>query len=315
MYRPARQPINPRPEQRIMPQRITQIPQLPPRAPDTHKGDFGRILLVGGSRGMIGAPALAANAALRSGAGLVRLAVPRGIQPTVAALAPCATSLPLAENEKGLITRSATKEVLNALTDNDVLALGPGLGCSNDLHTLVDRVVRDSALPMVIDADGLNNLAASPGSDLVLFANTVLTPHPGEMRRLWPRWFPTEELPASRIEQAQSLSERSGAVIVLKGAGTVVTDGDNTYVNTTGNPGMATGGAGDVLTGCLAALLALCGTTNFSVLDAAILATYVHGLAGDIAAAELTQTAMTATDLIDSLPRAWATLTPLAKNS
>ena len=293
-----------------MPKRITQIPKLPPRSPDAHKGDFGRVLIIGGSRGMIGAPALAANAALRSGAGLVRLAVPRGIQPTVASLAPCATSIPLAEDEKGLITRAAIKDVLAALTDNDVLALGPGLGCSNDLQTIIDHVVRDSALPMVIDADGLNNLAASPGSDLVLFANTVLTPHPGEMRRLWPRWFPTEELPTSRIEQAQLLAERSGTIVVLKGAGTIVTDGDSTYVNTTGNPGMATGGTGDVLTGCLAALLTLCCGTDFSPLDAAILATYVHGLAGDIAAAELTQTAMTATDLIDSLGAAWTTLTP-----
>jgi len=276
---------------------------LPPRAEDAHKGQFGRVLIVGGSRGMVGAPALTANAALRSGAGLVRMAVPKSIQLTTAGLTPCATSIPLAEDEKGLISSNAIHDILNALDENDSLALGPGLGQSGDLQLLVETIVKQYQKPLIIDADGLNNLTAIVGEDLQLTANTILTPHPGEMTRLWRAWF-REELPGDRTEQAEKLAQRCGAVVVLKGAGTVVADGKRTYINETGNPGMATGGSGDVLTGCIAALTAN-KTAGFDALTAAISSVYIHGRAGDLAAAVMTKTALTATDIIDFLGDAW----------
>lgn len=289
-----------------MSERITEIPKLPPRADDAHKGRFGRVLIVGGSRGMIGAPALTANAALRSGAGLVRIAVPESVQLTTAGLTPCAISIPLAEDEKGLISSRATHDILNAMDESDSLAFGPGLGQSNDLQLVVETIVKQYKKPLIIDADGLNNLTAIAGEDLQLTANTILTPHPGEMARLWRAWF-REEQPGDRTEQAEKLSQRCGAVVVLKGAGTVVTDGERTYVNETGNPGMATGGSGDVLTGCIAALTAN-KEAGFDTLTAAISGVYIHGRAGDLAAAVLTETALTATDIIEFLSDAWGSV-------
>jgi len=277
---------------------ITDIPQLPTRLRDGHKGDYGKILIIGGSRGMIGAPSLAAQAALRSGAGLVRIAVPESIQLSVAQLTPCATTIPLAEDEKGMLSRAGEVEISQALADIDVVALGPGLGLSNDLQGIVTKVVKDFVGPIVIDADGLNNLAAA--GVMQLTANTILTPHPGEMQRLWRACF-REKLPEQRQEQAEKLALRCGAVVALKGAGTVITDGKKTYINTTGNPGMATGGSGDVLTGCIAALAG----QGLSALNASILGVYAHGYAGDLAAKELSETAMTANDIIEYLGRAW----------
>lgn len=289
-----------------MTQRINTIPQLAPRATDAHKGDFGKVLIVGGSRGMIGAPSLAANAALRSGAGLVRVAIPETIQLTVAQLTPCATTIPL-EDDEGLISRRALNDIFNALEDNDTLALGPGLGQSNELAEIVQTVVSQCKKPLVIDADGLNNLAAAGGISLDLGSRAVLTPHPGEMRRLWRAYF-REEIPTNRTEQAEKLAQHTGAIVVLKGAGTVVTDGKSTYINETGNPGMATGGTGDVLTGCIAALLARQGDGAVTALDAAVLGVYVHGRAGDLAGAAMGQTALIATDLLDWLVQAWKIL-------
>ena len=291
-----------------MSERITDIPQLPPRPADGHKGLFGKVLVVGGSRGMVGAPALAGLAALRSGAGLVRIATPGSIQLTVAQLVPCATTLALPEDEKGRLSKAAVNEILNAIEDNDSVALGPGMGQSTALQELMMEVVRPCPLPMVIDADALNNLAAAGPEALQFTDNTVLTPHPGEMARLWRACF-REELPPQRLDQAEKLAQRCGAVVVLKGAGTVVTDGKRTYINETGNPGMATGGTGDVLTGCIAALLGQKAAARNDALSAAILGVYVHGRAGDLAAKKMGQTALIATDLIDSLAGAFAPFT------
>ena len=282
---------------------ITTIPQLKPRAVDAHKGFYGKVLVVGGSRGMIGAPSLAGNAALRSGAGLVRVATPGSIQLSVAQITPCATSISLAEDEKGLISRAAVGEILGALDDNDSVALGPGMGQSVALQEVMKEVVGRCHKPMVIDADGLNNLVGLVGGGLQLPENTVLTPHPGEMKRLWRAYF-REGLPVERVEQAEKLAERVGAVVVLKGAGTVVTDGARTYVNETGNPGMATGGMGDVLTGVIGALLAN-GADKLSALNASILGVYVHGRAGDQAAAVQGEVALMASDLLDWLGDGW----------
>lgn len=286
-----------------MSQRVSDIPRLPDRSRDAHKGDFGKVLVVAGSRGMSGAAALVANSALRSGAGLVRVATAWCVQLTVAQMAPCATTIGLAEDVDGMIGPEATGSILEVIGDNDVVALGPGLGRSVGLESLVQGIVERVELPMVIDADGLNNLAALGVGVLPLSSKTVLTPHPGEMGRLWSAWC-REPLPKDRVEQAEKLAQRSGAVVMLKGAGTVVADGLRTYTNETGNPGMATGGSGDVLTGCVAALVG----QGMDVFEAAVLGCFVHGRAGDIAAERLSQTALMASDIIDAMPAAWMSL-------
>ena len=177
------------------------------------------------------------------------------------------------------------------------------------MQTVVESVLNHCDRPIVIDADGLNNLAAAKrGKDLQLLQNTILTPHPGEMNRLWDAFF-REPLPPKRPDQAEKLAQRCGAVVVLKGAGTIVTDGKNTYVNKTGNPGMATAGSGDVLTGCIAALIARQGPAGtLSLLEAAVLGVFVHGRAGDLAATVLGETSVTAGDILDFLPDAWQSL-------
>jgi len=294
-----------------MAKQITEIPKLVPRKLDAHKGHFGRVLIIGGSGGMIGAPALAANAAFRSGAGLVRLAVPQQIQLATATLAPCATSIALADDENGNISRSALNEILKAMEDNDSVALGPGLAQSNELQTVVETIASGCTKPLVIYADGLNNLAAvlaGAGDPIKFPEKTVLTPHPGEMKRLWKACI-REEMPRERTEQAEQLARRLEVIVALKGAGTVVTDGRQTYLNETGNPGMATGGSGDVLTGMIAALLARQeGAGQLSALEAAVLGVFVHGRAGDLAAAVMGEEALTASDLVDWLPEAWQSL-------
>jgi len=279
------------------------IPKLSKRPADGHKGTFGKVLIVGGSRGFSGAPALAAKAALRSGAGLVRAAVPRSIQPIVAALDPCYTTLALPEDESGQCDEQAACELVRWVRDNDVAAFGPGAGTGRGVRQCVSVLLGVEDLPLVIDADGLNVLAAMRGADRWIQtkkARPILTPHPGEMRRLW-HGVCREPMPADRVEQAVRLAGQTGCIVVLKGAGTVVTDGSRYYVNTTGNPGMATGGAGDVLTGVIAAL---CGQ-GMNRFEAAVLGVYAHGLAGDLAADKLGQISLTATDLIDWLKDAF----------
>lgn len=279
---------------------IETIPKLKPRAIDAHKGDFGRVLIVAGSLGMSGAAALAGRSALRSGAGLVRVAIPKSILPIVASIEPSYTTIPLPEDEAGRISAQAIGQVLNAAADNDATAFGPGVGVSTDLRVILERLIEQDGLNLVIDADGLNNLAGLGDWPTKLKANLILTPHPGEMKRLWPALI-REPMPPGRQDQAVKFARRTKAVIVLKGAGTVVTDGERVYTNKTGNPGMATAGSGDVLTGIITALVA----QGLNSLDAAILGVYVHGRAGDLAAEALTQTSLIATDIIDNLPDAW----------
>lgn len=283
-----------------MTEKITQIPRLPARPRDAHKGLFGRILIIGGSRGMVGAASLAGRAALRSGAGLVRIAVPAGIQQTVAGLVPCATTIPLTEDADGRISGKAIPELLAAIEENDIVAIGPGMAQSNELQGLLEGILRQGEKPVVLDADGLNNLAALWHEKIQIPAKTILTPHPGEMKRLWSAVL-REPLPPERRQQAEILAQKLQTVIILKGAGTVITDGKRTYLNKTGNPGMATGGTGDVLTGCIAGVLG----QGLAPFEAAVLGAYVHGRAGDLAAAERSEIALTAEDVIDFLPPAW----------
>lgn len=300
-----------------------RIPTLPPRQRTAHKGDFGRILVIGGSRGMIGAPALVANAALRSGAGLVTVAAPKSIQPFVATLCPCATSLALPESAQGIINPHGvrrelqTAQLLDSRLAPDVIAAGPGLGRGDSafdasLSTIWQRYLNETVTSLVLDADAINALTLPDAkSSAPYLRRTVITPHPGELARLLQ--LPVSQIQAAREQRAMQAAQRLSppkcssddrCIVVLKGAGTVVTDGHRHCINKTGNPGMATGGSGDVLTGIIAALIAQ-GLPRF---DAAILGVHVHGLAGDLAARKFGQVSLIASDLIDLLPQAFLRL-------
>jgi ADP-dependent NAD(P)H-hydrate dehydratase len=281
-------------------QTVNQIPKLKPRAADAHKGDFGKVCIIAGSMGMSGAAALAGRAALRCGAGLVRVATPKSVLPIVASIEPSFTTIALAEDSNGRISAKAINAILDAVGDNDALAFGPGVGVSGELQSVLQSLLEQDGLRLIIDADGLNNLAKMKDWPGKLKAELILTPHPGEMKRLWRGVF-REELPGDRKEQAAQLGQRTKTIVALKGAGTVVTDGEKVYVNKTGNPGMATAGAGDVLTGAIAALMGQ-GLNNF---DATVLGVYIHGLGGDIAAKKVGQVSLMATDIIESLPDAF----------
>ncbi len=283
---------------------IETIPKLKPRPAEAHKGNFGKVLIVGGSVGMSGAAALAGRAALRAGAGLVRVATPKSVLPIVASIEPCFTTIALPEDNAGRISAKATNAILEAAGQNDAVAFGPGAGLSGGLRSVLHVLLEQDSLRLLIDADGLNNLAGMKDWPARLKVKLILTPHPGEMKRLWSGLFRESgrtDGPAERQAQAVQFSQRSGAVVVLKGAGTVVTDGERVYINKTGNPGMATAGSGDVLTGVILALLG----QGLSNLDAAVLGVYIHGLAGDIAAEKTGQVSLIATDIIESLSDAF----------
>jgi NAD(P)H-hydrate epimerase len=279
---------------------IHHIPVLAPRPRDGHKGTFGKVLIVGGSVGFSGAPVLAAKAALRSGSGLVRAAVPKSIQVIAASLDPCYTTIGLPEDSSGRMDASAAAILDRLSEENDVVCFGPGAGGCTGTRDVVLHLLGKPNLRLVIDADGLNGLAGAGDWPSRRKASIILTPHPGEFSRLW-KGLSRDEMPSSRIEQAAAMAQRVGGVVVLKGAGTVVADSERYYVNTTGNPGMATAGSGDVLSGVITALAGQ-GLGDF---DAAVLGVYVHGLAGDLAARDKGEISLTAIDLIEALPAAF----------
>jgi len=278
---------------------ITQLPTLSRRDPDSNKGDFGKILVIAGSRGMSGAAVLCGSAALRGGAGLVRVAVPQEIWPIVAAANPCLMTAPMAQDDHGRISAAAAGDLVDLAQAYDVVALGPGLGGSADLSTLVATLLQQVSRPLVLDADGLNAIAARP-EVLGKHAGPVLiTPHPGEFARLL--HCDTVAVQGCRQELAVEFAGKHGLIVVLKGHATVVSDGQRVYQNNTGNPGMATAGAGDVLTGLIAALLG----QGLEAFAAAQLGAHVHGRAGDMARDDLGERGLIATDLLSYLPRAF----------
>jgi len=290
---------------------VNEVPVLPPRPPDSHKGRFGSVLIVAGSRGMAGAAALCGASALRSGAGLVRVATPAEVQPTVASFEPSYMTYPLPCDTEGLIQFEPAEPILNRLiAAADVVAVGPGLGQSAEIGRLVHFLLTATDKPLVIDADGLNALLGRLDLLSHVSRTVILTPHPGEFARL--TQLTTAEVQADRAQRAAALAKvAQELVVVLKGAGTVVTDGVRCYVNTTGNPGMATGGTGDVLTGVIAALLA----QRVPGFEAAQIGVFVHGLAGDIARDHDGEIGMIAGDIVDALPDAFAHFMPDAGDS
>lgn len=277
-------------------QLIEKIPKLKPRAADAHKGNFGKVCIIAGSFGMSGAAALAGRAALRAGAGLVRVATPKSVLAIVASIEPSFTTIALPEDKSGRISAKASNIILDAVNENDAVAFGPGIGVSGELKTILETLLEQEHLRLLIDADGLNNLAGIKDWPDKLKAKLILTPHPGEMKRLWVGLF-REELPSERRQQSVQLAQQTKTTVALKGAGTVVSDGEKVYINKTGNPGMATAGSGDVLTGAITALMGQ-GLSNF---DATVLGVYIHGLAGDIAAEKTGQVSLIATDIIEAL--------------
>lgn len=264
----------------------------PPRRQDTHKGDYGRVLIIAGAEGYTGAPALAAKAALRTGAGLIFTGVPRCVYPIVASKLDAPMVFPLPD-ANGKLTLDALPALLEKLETADACLLGPGLGRSEQVDRLVLEVIQNCRCPLILDADGINAVAGHIDVLRGAACPIVLTPHEGEFRRL------TRKSEPDRIAGAMELAQETGAVVLRKGHETVITDGRRTYVNRTGNAGMATGGSGDVLAGILAAMLG----QGVPILEAAASAAWLHGTAGDLAAARLGQYAMEPNDLIEQLPR------------
>jgi NAD(P)H-hydrate epimerase len=286
------------------PRVVDQLPSLPQRSADSHKGDYGRVLIVAGSRGMSGAACLAGVAALRGGAGLVRVATPQGVCLAVAAYEPSYLTYPLPEDHDGRLAAAALPELLDLAKANDVIAIGPGIGQSPMISQAITSLLATLQKPTILDADGINALRGRSEPIDALGPRAILTPHPGEFARLL--GTDIETVQAHRTEVAVEFSHRHHCVTVLKGHGTVVTDGESVYINHTGNPGMATGGTGDVLTGLIAALAA----QGLHPFDAAVLGVHLHGLAGDLAARELGQCALIASDLLRFLPPAIRTVHP-----
>lgn len=274
---------------------VTPPPALPRRDRNAHKGDFGRVYILAGSVGLTGAPVLAAAGALRSGAGLVKVGVPQSAYPAVAAKLLCAMPHPLPERD-GVVSGDALGGILKTCRGMDGVLIGPGWGMAGDAPGVARGVVEWVDAPLVVDADGLNALA---GHIDVLDARrdkvTVLTPHFGEFCRL------LGETPEDPYGAARDLAVQHSCAVVLKGHRTLVAFPDGkTAVNPTGNPGMASGGSGDVLAGMIVSLLA----QGFDPEWAVPAAVYLHGWAGDLAAEALGEYAMTAGDLVEFLPKA-----------
>jgi len=276
------------------------LPQLPERPRDGHKGTFGHVLVLAGSRSYTGAAVLTTRAVLRGGAGLATLGYPGSLHPVFAAHLLCEIGVALPERD-GVLGRDALEQALTLSEERDAVALGPGITCDHEAGLFARGVALRTERPLVLDADGLSAFEGRAEELADAAGPRILTPHPGEAARLLAT--STQAVAANRDDAARDLSVMTRAVVVLKGAGTIVSDGERRHMCSTGNPGMGTAGSGDVLTGLIAALLAQ-GLTPF---DAAVLGTHLHGAAGDLAAAEIGEHGLIATDILDRLPLALRT--------
>ena len=270
----------------------TVLSILPDRDPWGHKGSFGKILLLCGSRGFTGAAYLAAMGALRSGAGLTFLGVPESIYAIEAVKLNEPVVFPLPDAE-GKLSADAIPEILDRLHNMDAVLIGPGLGQSDGTFAVVKTVLENAQCPVVLDADGINVMAAHKDILRGRSYPTILTPHDGEFARIGGK------IGQDRMESARTLAKDLGCILLVKGHETCITDGETGYVNKTGNPGMAVGGSGDLLAGILVSLLG----QKLPTLEAAACAAWLHGAAGDAAAAELGQYAMLPTDMLQTLPQ------------
>ncbi|MEK0425873.1 MAG: Bifunctional NAD(P)H-hydrate repair enzyme Nnr [Planctomycetota bacterium] len=274
------------------------LPKLPVRDLHSHKGDFGHALLVGGGPGMSGAITLASLAALRCGAGLTTVAARSHTRQIVQSTTPCAMTMALDEVSQGYLAESASKQILKKYAPGTVLGIGPGLGRESTQDRMIVDVFQKWPGSAVVDADALNAISETQPQWESIQGTRVLTPHPGEWARL--SKIPTDQ-PLDQQKSAIELALKTRMVIVLKGHQTLVTDGQRQYRNTTGNPSLAVGGSGDVLTGMIVAMLC----QGLEPFEASVLSVYLHGLAGDLAHAQLGTPSTLPTDLIDFLPAAF----------
>lgn len=267
---------------------------IPKRSADAHKGSCGEVFIVAGSPGMSGAGVLAARAALRSGAGLVKLAVPQSLQNFVDSMSPEIITHGLAETVMHLISEKAAPQIFDLAAGSDVLAIGPGLS-----QSIITGKITGWNKPIIIDADGLNSIAGNPVILMKFVSPVIITPHPGELSRLLN--VPIPEIQKNRTKFASETAKKWGVICVLKGAGTVVATPDKkVYINKNGNPGMASAGAGDVLCGMIASFVAQ-GVLPY---EAAVLGVYLHGLAGDLALKTKGVHGLIASDIVEAIPSA-----------
>lgn len=282
----------------------TVIDMFPERNPISNKGDYGHVLSVCGSKSMAGAAVLTATGAVRGGAGLVTAAFPECAYPAIASKLTSPLLFPVSCNGIGTFSSYSADEIKSAMEKASSIVIGCGLGVNKDTATVLTEVIKNAEVPLVIDADGINIISRNINVLKVAKVPIILTPHPGEMSRL--TGMSVKQIQADRIQTAVDFANEHNVTIVLKGANTVVaTPGEKTaYVNTTGNAGMSKGGSGDLLAGIIGAFTA----RGISPLNASIMAVYLHGLAGDIAAERYSMTAMTPTDTANCLPFALSTI-------
>lgn len=288
--------------------RVKNLPLLTPRKKNTHKGSYGRVLILAGSPGMTGASYLCSKAALRSGSGIVTLGIPESLNPIMEVKLTCVMTHPLPETKASTLSNKGRKDIMKLCESHDVVALGPGLSQHLETRELILWLIKNIERTMVIDADGLNALANNVNMLHKIKQNVVLTPHPGEMSRLT-GLRSAKDVQKERLDTAaqfvQSIQKKLKGekkfVLVLKGDKTIVADYRKSYVNRTGNPGMATAGVGDVLTGIIVSLIG----QGLDVFAASQLGVYIHGMAGNMAAKKKGELSMIATDIIDCLPDAF----------
>jgi hydroxyethylthiazole kinase-like uncharacterized protein yjeF len=274
------------------------LPFLLRRNANAHKGDFGHLLVLSGSPGKTGASAMVCQAALRVGTGLITLGIPASLNPIMEVKLTEAMTEPLPETKEQTLALSGQQRLTELCSRKNALAIGPGLSLNPETARLIQRMIRNTELPAVIDADGLSALAGKMASIRKDRKALILTPHPGEMARLLQT--SVQEIQMNRIQVARNFAEENGLILVLKGARSIVAspEGD-IFINATGNPGMASGGMGDVLTGMIGGFLA----QGFLPLEAAKLGVYLHGLVGDFVASRKGERGMVATDLVEETPR------------
>ncbi len=270
---------------------------LPKRIEDSHKGTYGRVGIIGGSKGMTGAPYLASQAALRTGTGLVYTMVPKYIETIMSVKLTEAIIRPIEDKGKGHFTKESLPEIIKEIESLDTIGIGPGLGIDGDRLYLIEEIIKAYKKPIVLDADAINCISMNPNILLNRYNPIIITPHPGELGRLLGK--STKEIQENRIYYSKYASGKYNIIVVLKGFNTIVASPkDDVYINETGNPGMATAGSGDVLTGMIASLLG----QGLKPIDAAKLGVFCHGLAGDLGSLEKGEYGLIASDILDNIP-------------
>jgi NAD(P)H-hydrate epimerase len=278
---------------------LAELPPLPERPPEFHKGKAGRVLVIAGSAGMTGAGAMASRACLRAGAGVVLWAIPKSLNGICETLTMEIMTLPIPDTPSGAPAMDAREILVEAARETDCVILGPGLPVAGDTGELMRLLIPEIFPPLIIDGGAFSAI----GSDVMIIRKrqspTIITPHPGEMGRITGKT--SDQIQAKRRDFATKYAKLSGAVVALKGHDTLVTNGAEVYVNQSGNPGMATAGSGDVLCGVIAALAG----QGMAPLEAAKLGVFLHGLAGDLGVAEKGMHGLIASDMIENLPAAF----------